>query len=127
MTGPIRRRRIYEPPAAKDGRRIPVARLRSRGARKVDAAIDIFLEEIAPSGALRRRLGHDPARREAFGRRLFRICSAPLSRQVRKLQWKWEHHGGTRRITHLVEGLQVAQLHTRRALHQDIRGRAQLL
>ena len=65
----IKLKRAYERPAARDGTRILVDRLWPRGVRKVDAAIDQWAKDIAPSTALRKWFGHDPARWQEFRRR----------------------------------------------------------
>jgi uncharacterized protein YeaO (DUF488 family) len=65
----IRIRRVYDPPAAEDGRRVLVDRLWPRGLSRERARIDEWLNEIAPSDSLRRWFGHDPARWEAFRQR----------------------------------------------------------
>ncbi|GBD17493.1 hypothetical protein HRbin26_02417 [bacterium HR26] len=65
----IRVKRVYEPPSAKDGRRYLVERLWPRGLRKDALPLDGWLREVAPSDALRRWFGHDPARWEEFRRR----------------------------------------------------------
>ncbi len=65
----IRLKRAYDPPAPDDGVRILVDRLWPRGLRKADAVIDRWEKEIAPSAALRRWFGHDPARWDEFRRR----------------------------------------------------------
>ncbi|MGO8499917.1 DUF488 domain-containing protein [Rhizobium leguminosarum] len=62
----LRIKRIYEP---KDGMRTLVDRLWPRGLSKQDAAVDIWLKDIAPSPALRRWFGHDPAKWTEFQRR----------------------------------------------------------
>jgi uncharacterized protein YeaO (DUF488 family) len=62
-------KRAYDPPSPEDGARVLVDRLWPRGLRKVDAAIDCWLKEIAPSSDLRRWFGHDPSRWEEFQRR----------------------------------------------------------
>jgi uncharacterized protein YeaO (DUF488 family) len=62
----INLKRAYEPPAADDGTRILVDRLWPRGLRKADAAIDQWMKDIAPSTALRKWFGHDPARWQEF-------------------------------------------------------------
>jgi uncharacterized protein YeaO (DUF488 family) len=52
-------KRVYEPAAASDGTRILVDRLWPRGIAKDKARIDLWLKDIAPSGALRKRFhGH---------------------------------------------------------------------
>ncbi len=62
-------KRVYEPPEATDGRRILVDRVWPRGVNKKQAAIDIWLKEIAPSTWLRRWFHHDPMRWQEFMRR----------------------------------------------------------
>jgi uncharacterized protein YeaO (DUF488 family) len=62
-------KRIYDPPADEDGRRILVERLWPRGVRKADAALDEWLREVAPSAELRRWYGHDPDKWPEFQRR----------------------------------------------------------
>jgi uncharacterized protein YeaO (DUF488 family) len=65
----IRLKRAYSPPSAGDGTRILIDRLWPRGVRKSSAAIDRWIKDIAPSTALRKWFGHDPARWEEFRRR----------------------------------------------------------
>jgi uncharacterized protein YeaO (DUF488 family) len=64
--GNIKLKRAYERPAADDGTRVLIDRLWPRGVRKVDAAIDQWVKDIAPSTALRKWFGHDPARWQEF-------------------------------------------------------------
>ncbi|MCW0019259.1 DUF488 domain-containing protein [Rhizobium sp. BT-226] len=59
-------KRIYEP---KDGIRILVDRLWPRGLSKQNTAVDIWMKDIAPSPALRRWFGHDPAKWAEFQHR----------------------------------------------------------
>lgn len=65
----MRIRRIYEPAEADDGLRVLVDRLWPRGLKKEQAAVDLWLKEVAPSHELRRWFGHAPARWEEFRRR----------------------------------------------------------
>ena len=65
----VRLKRAYEPQAPSDGTRILVDRLWPRGVSKAAAAIDQWIKEIAPSTALRKWFGHDPARWREFRRR----------------------------------------------------------
>ena len=59
MAGTIKVKRVYEAPAASDGTRILVDRLWPRGIAKAKAKIDLWLKDIAPSDALRKRFhGH---------------------------------------------------------------------
>ncbi|MCB5944654.1 DUF488 domain-containing protein [Acidocella sp. KAb 2-4] len=64
-------KRVYDPPATSDGARVLVDRLWPRGLRKENAALTLWLKEIAPSAALRQWFGHDPARWAEF-QRLYR-------------------------------------------------------
>ena len=65
----VKLKRAYEPAAANDGTRILIDRLWPRGVKKTDAAIDQWVKDIAPSTALRKWFGHDPARWAEFRRR----------------------------------------------------------
>ena len=65
----IRVKRVYEPPAAEDGRRFLVERLWPRGVRRDALLLDGWLREVAPSDGLRRWFGHDPAKWDEFRRR----------------------------------------------------------
>lgn len=75
-SGEIRLKRAYEPAADDDGTRVLVDRLWPRGVRKTDAAIDLWLKEIAPSTELRRWFGHEPARWPEFRARYTREVHA---------------------------------------------------
>ena len=65
----LRVKRVYDPPAPSDGARILVDRLWPRGMKKQAACLDAWVKEIAPSDALRKRFGHDPARWHEFQER----------------------------------------------------------
>jgi uncharacterized protein YeaO (DUF488 family) len=65
----IRLKRAYDSASPGDGARILIDRLWPRGVRKADAAIDVWAKDVAPSTALRRWFGHDPARWHEFRRR----------------------------------------------------------
>jgi uncharacterized protein YeaO (DUF488 family) len=67
--GDIKLKRAYAPPAKADGRRVLVDRLWPRGVSKTDAAIDVWMKDVAPSNDLRKWFGHEPARWEEFRRR----------------------------------------------------------
>jgi uncharacterized protein YeaO (DUF488 family) len=62
----VKLKRAYERPAAGDGTRILIDRLWPRGVKKVNAAIDQWAKDIAPSTALRKWFDHDPARWQEF-------------------------------------------------------------
>lgn len=65
-------RRAYDGPGRQDGTRVLVDRIWPRGVRKDEAAIDLWLKDLAPSTELRRWFGHDPARWDEFRRRYHR-------------------------------------------------------
>ncbi|HSN19900.1 MAG TPA: DUF488 domain-containing protein [Usitatibacter sp.] len=65
----IKTKRAYEAPARGDGTRVLVDRLWPRGLAKEAAAVDRWMHELAPSTALRKWFGHDPARWDEFRRR----------------------------------------------------------
>ncbi len=62
-------KRAYEPPGPADGMRVLVDRLWPRGVKKSEAAIDVWLKEVAPSTALRQWFGHDPGKWDEFQKR----------------------------------------------------------
>lgn len=61
-------KRVYEDPSPEDGFRVLVDRLWPRGLKKEKAKVDLWLKDIAPSDALRKRFAHDPARWPEFER-----------------------------------------------------------
>ncbi|ARB92123.1 DUF488 domain-containing protein [Legionella longbeachae] len=65
----IELKRIYEEPQKTDGFRILVDKLWPRGIKKEDAAIDLWLKEIAPSDALRKWFDHDAQKWADFQKR----------------------------------------------------------
>jgi len=67
----IQLKRAYEPPEPDDGFRVLADRLWPRGVSKSVARIDLWLKELAPSTALRRWFGHDPAKWDTFRVRYF--------------------------------------------------------
>lgn len=62
----VKLKRAYDDPAASDGTRILIDRLWPRSVKKVDAAIDQWAKDLAPSTALREWFGHEPARWQGF-------------------------------------------------------------
>ncbi len=59
-------KRVYDAPAADDGMRILVDRLWPRGIAKDEAKIDLWLKDIAPSHAVRKRFHGKPEDWDAF-------------------------------------------------------------
>lgn len=59
-------KRIYDPASRFDGKRILIDRLWPRGIKKDEAGIDEWIKDVAPSDALRKWFGHDPAKWSQF-------------------------------------------------------------
>ena len=66
MARQFRVKRVYEPTESGDGLRVLVDRLWPRGISKDKAHIDLWLKDISPSDALRRRVHADPSAWDAF-------------------------------------------------------------
>lgn len=62
-------KRVYDPPAPDDGKRILVDRLWPRGLRKEAAALDSWDKDLAPTPELRKWFDHRPERFTEFTRR----------------------------------------------------------
>ena len=62
-------KRVYEPKADSDGMRILVDRLWPRGLTKAEAAVDLWLKEIAPTTELRRWFHGDQGTWAEFSKR----------------------------------------------------------
>ncbi len=69
MTADVRIKRVYEQASPDDGARLLVDRVWPRRVTKQAAALTLWLKEIAPSTALRKWFGHEPARFAEFRRR----------------------------------------------------------
>jgi uncharacterized protein YeaO (DUF488 family) len=74
---PLRIKRVYNPPNSGDGGRVLVDRLWPRGLSRERARIDMWLKEIAPSDALRRRFHGNPAAWEDFKAAYFAELQQP--------------------------------------------------
>jgi uncharacterized protein YeaO (DUF488 family) len=72
----IRIKRVYAPPDGSDGVRILVDRVWPRGLTKEAARIDEWRKDLAPTTALRKWFGHDPAKWETFRSRYRRELEA---------------------------------------------------
>jgi uncharacterized protein YeaO (DUF488 family) len=77
-------KRIYDQPAAEDGVRILVDRLWPRGIAKAKARIDLWLKEVAPSDALRKRFHGHPDDWAAFKRAYAAELKAPEAKDALK-------------------------------------------
>lgn len=65
----VRVRRVHDAAAPGDGVRVLVDRIWPRGLTKAKANLDEWCKEVAPSTALRKWYGHDPALFDEFARR----------------------------------------------------------
>lgn len=68
----IKIKRVYDPPAPDDGKRILIDRLWPRGIKKEQARVDAWVKDIAPSNGLRTWFGHDPSKCREFRDRYIR-------------------------------------------------------
>ncbi|HUB07144.1 MAG TPA: DUF488 family protein [Myxococcales bacterium] len=68
--------RVYDRTDPGPGARFLVERLWPRGIKKTELQVDRWLEDVAPSTALRRWFGHDPDRWTEFRRRYWRELAA---------------------------------------------------
>jgi uncharacterized protein YeaO (DUF488 family) len=59
-------KRAYEKASRTDGFRVLVERLWPRGVTKVQARLDLWLKDVAPSTELRKWFNHDPAKWKDF-------------------------------------------------------------
>ncbi len=67
--GTVRLKRVYDPPDRTDGLRVLVDRLWPRGLSRQSARVDEWRRDVAPTDALRKWYGHDPAKWPGFRRR----------------------------------------------------------
>lgn len=63
---PVAIKRAYDPALPADGYRVLVDRLWPRGCSREELRLDAWMRELAPSTALRRWFGHEPARWSEF-------------------------------------------------------------
>jgi uncharacterized protein YeaO (DUF488 family) len=85
----VKLKRAYDTAARSDGRRILVDRMWPRGVAREQLRIADWIKDAAPSTALRKWFGHEPARWPEFKRRYFKELDrhpdalAPLVAQSR--------------------------------------------
>jgi len=90
-------KRVYEAASSSDGVRVLVDRLWPRGLKKEDAALKLWLREVAPSDELRKWFHENPEAWRMFRKRYLKeLASEEGSAAVEKL-----HHlaEGKRRLT----------------------------
>ena len=79
-------KRVYEKPSAKDGTRVLVDRLWPRGLTKQEAALDVWLKDLAPSNELRSWAHAHPESWEVFRKRYLKELGEPApSRALQEL------------------------------------------
>ena len=72
----VQLKRAYDEIAPADGTRILVDRVWPRGITRDALKIDSWLKDVAPSTALRKWFGHDPARWQEFQKKYFKELDA---------------------------------------------------
>ena len=70
-------KRAYEAAENDDGKRILIDRLWPRGVSKVEARIDEWMKDLAPSTELRQWFGHDTDKWEEFRKRYKKELASP--------------------------------------------------
>jgi len=92
----VRIKRVYEPRAPRDGKRILVERLWPRGLKKEAVRADAWLKDVAPSTGLRQWFGHDVRRWDEFRQR--------YESELKANQSAWESlmEAGSRRAVTLL-------------------------
>jgi uncharacterized protein YeaO (DUF488 family) len=80
----LRIKRVYVEPDAADGTRILVDRLWPRGISKEKARLDLWLRDIAPSDALRKRFHRKPDDWDAFCAAYATELKAPAAQEAVK-------------------------------------------
>jgi uncharacterized protein YeaO (DUF488 family) len=76
-------KRIYAPPERSDGQRVLVDRVWPRAVSKDNAALELWLKEVAPSAGLRKWFGHKPERWAEFEKRYRRELDANVEAVAR--------------------------------------------
>jgi uncharacterized protein YeaO (DUF488 family) len=92
IPGVLKIKRIYDTTNPADGYRVLVDRLWPRGISKKTAHIDLWMKQIAPSHALRKWFGHDPARWTQFQRRYRKELRA-MPQLVAQMKRLLKEHG----------------------------------
>ncbi|HZP94090.1 MAG TPA: DUF488 domain-containing protein [Burkholderiales bacterium] len=83
---PLKLKRAYDAPEPDDGLRVLVDRLWPRGVSKDSAHVDLWLKELAPSAALRKWFGHDPAKWDEFRARYRRELASQAEAVARLVE-----------------------------------------
>ena len=88
----VRIKRVYEEAAKEDGYRVLVDRLWPRGMKKEAAKIDLWMKDVAPSGALRKSFHHDPMKWPDFEKK-YRAELKKKNDSIAKLKKLEKAHG----------------------------------
>ncbi len=112
-------KRVYEPATDADGYRVFVERLWPRGVSKERARLDAWEKDLAPSDALRRWYGHDPAKWDEFQSRYARELAAPAAQAALDRLVDRARHG---RVT-LVYAARAGKISNAAALERLLRAR----
>jgi uncharacterized protein YeaO (DUF488 family) len=88
----VRVKRVYEKADKQDGWRVLVDRLWPRGVKKEAAHADVWMKEVAPSDALRKWFGHEPAKWVEF-QRTYRAELAQKKELLAELRKMAKDHG----------------------------------
>jgi uncharacterized protein YeaO (DUF488 family) len=123
----VRLRRVYEPPSARDGKRVLVDRLWPRGLSKEAAQLDEWIKAVAPSTELRQWYGHVPERFAEFRRRYDEELGQPEEAEALARLAQEASHGpitlltASRDVDHSEAAVLVDRLRARgaTALHHD--------
>jgi uncharacterized protein YeaO (DUF488 family) len=88
----VRVKRIYEKAEKGDGWRVLVDRLWPRGMTKEAAKANVWMKDVAPSGALRKWFGHEPEKWAAFQKK-YRAELVNKKAMITELKKMEKEHG----------------------------------
>lgn len=105
----VRIKRVYDPPSPHDGARVLVDRLWPRGLTKEEAALDIWMKDVAPSDALRKWYHAHPLQWSKFRERyLAELTSDAAHAALQQLHDMAQKRGG---VTLLYASRSLEQNH----------------
>ena len=84
-------KRVYEKPARGDGYRVLVDRLWPRGLSKTQAALHVWLRDLAPSDDLRHWFHARPESWPTFRKRYFKELGLPAAAQALEELYRLAH------------------------------------
>jgi uncharacterized protein YeaO (DUF488 family) len=87
----IKIKRIYEKYSLDDGHRILIDRLWPRGVSKINAHVNLWFKEIAPTDSLRKWFSHDPKKWEVFKKKYIKELKENKSSLDKIKNLKKEH------------------------------------